>query len=280
MRVTKQPLTEQRLVFAGAGAAAQGIGDLFVLALQHAGLTRDEARRHVWTVDSKGLVVADRPNLDDFKRAFARDATEAAAYPRRDGATISLHEVIAHVQPTILLGTSGTAGMFSETIVRAMAAQQTRPIIFPLSNPTSKAECTAADAIRWSDGHALVATGSPFEPVLHGGKRYRIGQGNNAYIFPGVGLGVTTAKIRRVTDGMFLAAARALASVVTPRDLNEGALFPALPRIREASLAVAVAVVRRAVEESHAAPKVLHRLESTLQQAMWTPAYLPLRYEA
>lgn len=272
LEVTGQSMRDQRLVFAGAGAAAQGIAGLFELALQESGLSPDEARRQIWTVDSKGLVTSDRANLDEFKRRYARDPSELMA-------NASLLDVVENVKPTILLGASGIPGTFSEAIVRKMAEINKRPMIFPLSNPTSKAECTPQDALQWSDGRAVICTGSPFAPVTLNGKTFRIGQGNNAFIFPGVGLGIMVADIRRVTDGMFYEAARALKGVVRREDLDEGSIFPRLTRIREASHAVACAVVRRAVREGHANATVLNDLEARVSAAMWNPDYLPIRYE-
>ena len=183
-------MRDQRIVLAGAGASAQGIANLFVSALREAGLSHEEARRRICTVDSRGLVTQARPELEDFKAAYARPVEEVATYACRDPAHITLEETIRNFKPTILIGTSGTAGLFTEAVVRAMAAVNDRPIVFPLSNPTSKSECTAEEAIRWSDGRAIVATGSPFDPVVHRGRTHRIGQGNNAFIFPGVGLGL------------------------------------------------------------------------------------------
>ena len=161
----------------------------------------------------------------------------------------------------------------------SMAAVNDRPIVFPLSNPTSKSECTAEQAIRWSDGRAIVATGSPFDPVVYRGRTHRIGQGNNAFIFPGVGLGLWAGGVRRVTDGMFLDAARALARLVSPADLDHGAVYPELTRIRDCSHAVACAVIRRAVAEGHASPGILAGLEETVRRAMWFPEYRPIRYQ-
>lgn len=269
VKASSQQMRDQRLVFAGAGAATQGIADLFVLALCEEGLTLAEARRRVWTVDSKGLVTRDRPNLDEFKRTYARDPNET------DARTLS--EVVATVKPTIMVGASGIPGTFSEEIVRQLAADHERPIIFPLSNPTSKAECTPEQAIQWSDGRAIVCTGSPFAPITHNGKRFRFGQGNNAYIFPGVGLGVMVGKIDRVTDGMFYEAAKALTTVVSREDLDEGAIFPRLTRIREVSFVVACAVVRRAVLEGHASSGALRHLETRVKDAMWVPEYPTIR---
>jgi len=160
-----------------------------------------------------------------------------------------------------------------------MAKLNERPLVFPLSNPTSKSECTAGDAIRWSDGRAIVATGSPFAPVAHGGSSHRIGQCNNAFVFPGIGLGACVSRARYVSDGMFLDGAKALAACVTAEDIAEGSVYPQLSRIRDCSHAVACAVIRRAVAEGHADAGVLVNLEESVRRAMWFPEYLPIRYE-
>jgi malate dehydrogenase (oxaloacetate-decarboxylating) len=241
------------------------------------GLSHEEARRRIWTVDSRGLVTADRPNLEYFKAAYARPVNEVASVACRDRSRISLEETIRHFKPTILVGTSGTPGLFSEDVVAAMAAVNERPLVFPLSNPTSKSECTPEDALRWSDGRAMVATGSPFAPVDYRGRRYRIGQGNNAFIFPGVGLGLWVGRVRRVTDAMFLAAAQAMANQVTAADLDAGAVYPDLRRIRDCSHAVACAVIRHAVAEGHADAAILTNLERVVRAAMWVPRYRPIR---
>ncbi len=279
LRITGQAIEDQRILFAGAGASAQGISDLLVAAMREGGLSLDDARRRIWTVDSKGLVTADRPGLEGFKATYARDPAEVAGYECRDGGRITLEEAVLGARPTVLIGTSGTPGMFTESVVQAMARWNERPMIFPLSNPTSKSECTAEEAVRWSEGRAIVATGSPFDPVDYDGERHRIGQGNNAFIFPGVGLGVWLASARRVTDGMFLDAAKALAGKVTDADLAETAVYPELTRIRECSHAVACAVVRRAVTEGHAEERVLADLEGRLEKAMWFPEYRPVRFK-
>lgn len=160
-----------------------------------------------------------------------------------------------------------------------MAKINERPMIFPLSNPTSKAECTAEQAVQWSDGRAIVATGSPFAPVIYNGERHRIGQCNNAFIFPGIGLGVCVARATHISDGMFLDAAKALAEKVSREDLAESAVYPQLASIRDCSHAVAMAVIRRAVAEGHAESGILVNLDKTVRQAMWFPEYLPIRYE-
>ncbi|HXQ20928.1 MAG TPA: NAD-dependent malic enzyme [Candidatus Acidoferrales bacterium] len=279
LRLTGQSIRDQRLLFAGAGASAQGIADLFVASLVEGGLPAHEARRRIWTVDTKGLVTRARSGLEDFKAAYAREVDEVATWECTDRSRITLEEAIANAKPTILIGVSATPGTFTERAVNLMARINERPLILPLSNPTSKSECTAEEAIRWSDGRAIVATGSPFDPVQHKGKTHRIGQCNNAFIFPGVGLGMCVARARRVSDGMFLDAAKALAERVTAEDLAESAVYPQLTRIRECSHAVACAVIRRAVAEGHADAEVLVGLEQTVQRAMWFPEYLPIRYE-
>jgi len=279
LRITGQRMRDQRVVLGGAGASAQGIAELLVAALSADGLSPDEARRRLYTVDRRGLVTEARPGLEEFKATYARTVAEVAAFACHDPAHITLEETITNVRPTILVGTSGATGLFSEAVVRAMAAVTPRPVVFPLSNPTSKAECTAAQAIEWSEGRAIVATGSPFDPVTYRGRRYRIGQGNNAFIFPGVGLGLWAGGVRRVTNAMFLAGAQALAALVQQADLDQGAVYPELARIRDCSHAVACAVIRCAVAEGHAAPAILDGLEETVRRAMWVPVYRPVRYE-
>jgi malate dehydrogenase (oxaloacetate-decarboxylating) len=280
LRIAKSAMRDQRIVLGGAGASAQGIASLLESALRAAGLSHEQARQRICMVDSRGLVTLARTELEDFKAAYAKPVAEVAAYTCKDPARITLEETIRNFAPTILVGTSGTAGLFSEAVVRAMADVNDRPIVFPLSNPTSKSECTAAEAIRWSDGRAIVATGSPFAPVVHDGRTYRIGQGNNSFIFPGVGLGLWVGRVRRVTDAMFLDAAQALAGLVSEADLDQGAVYPELTRIRECSHAVACAVIRRAVAEGHAAPGILSGLEDTVRRAMWSPTYRPIRYQS
>jgi malic enzyme len=279
LRITGQEMKDQRLVFAGAGASAHGIAELFVSALVESGIPLDEAKKRIWTVDTKGLVTDDRQGLEDFKAQYARPVAEVANWQCADRNRITLEEVVANAKPTILIGVSATPGTFSESVVRLMSKINERPLIFPLSNPTSKSECTAEQAVQWSDGRAIVATGSPFAPVMYKGEKHRIGQCNNAFIFPGVGLGVCVARATHISDGMFLDAAKALADQVTREDLRESAVYPNLASIRDCSAAVAKAVIRRAVSEGHAEPGILMNLDKTVAQAMWFPEYLPIRYE-
>jgi malate dehydrogenase (oxaloacetate-decarboxylating) len=279
LRITGRRLRDQRVLFAGAGASAQGIGELLVSAFEEDGLGHDEAVRRIWTTDTRGLVTCDRPKLEGYKATYARPADEVACWKTQDRSRITLLETVENAKPTMLIGTSATPGIFDEPVVRAMGKINERPIVFPLSNPTSKTECRPEDALRWTQGRAIVATGSPFAAVELGGKRHRIGQCNNSFVFPGVGLGLTISRARRVSNGMFLEAAKALAGHVTDKDLAEGAVYPELRTIRECSFAVACATIRRAVAEGHADPEILEGLEKTVDRAMWYPEYLPLRYE-
>jgi malate dehydrogenase (oxaloacetate-decarboxylating)(NADP+) len=238
LRVTGGTLRDQRLLFLGAGEAGTGIADLYVAAAQAEGLSQAEARERCWFVDSKGLVVTSRGDLAHHKQPYAHDHAFLA----------TLGEAVQALTPTALIGVSGMPQTFSREIVERMAAINRRPIIFALSNPTSKAECTAEQAYGWSDGRAIFASGSPFAEVEFKGRRHVPGQGNNIYIFPGVGLGVLASESREVTDRMFLAAARTLAGMVAPADLELGRVYPALTQIREVSLKIAAAVA----EEAHA----------------------------
>ena len=232
LRITGGALADQRVLFVGAGEAAIGIGETVVAALVDEGLSEADARRRCWYVDSRGLVVAGREGLNDHKRPFAH-ASEGAD---------DLLTAVRRVRPTAILGVSGQPGVVTAAVLEELAAQVDRPIVFALSNPTSKSECTAEEAYRHTGGRAIFASGSPFEPVKLDGRTHVPGQGNNAYIFPGVGLGVVATGATRVPDEMFLAAARTLASHVTDSELAEGRVYPALPRIREVSKAIAVAV--------------------------------------
>jgi malic enzyme len=279
LRLNGKSMRDQRILLGGAGASAQGIAGLLVSALRDEGLSADEARRRIATVDTRGLVTQARRELEDFKATYARPVWEVASFACADPEHVTLEETIRNLRPTILIGTSGMAGLFSERVIRAMAGVNERPIIFPLSNPTSKCECTAQEAMHWSDGRAIVATGSPFAPVEYGSRTFRVGQGNNAFIFPGVGLGLWVGRVRRVTDAMFLEAARALAGLVSESDLADGAVYPKLTRIRDCSHAVACAVIRRAVAEGHASPEMLDGLEGRVRRAMWEPVYRPIRHE-
>lgn len=230
--LTGLPLPRQRILFLGAGEAGIGIGDLIVEALRLAGVPEADARRQCWFVDSKGLVTKGRTDLVEHKLRFAHEHAPTA----------TLLEAVEALKPTALVGVSGMPQTFTEPIVRAMARINPRPVVFALSNPTSKAECTAEQCYAWTEGRGIFASGSPFAPVVLDGVTHVPGQGNNSYIFPGVGLGVIASESTRVTDEMFYVAARTLAGLVTPADLGVGRLYPELGRIREVSLAIGTAV--------------------------------------
>ena len=277
LRHVGEPLRGRRFVFFGAGAAATGIARLVRAALVEAGVDEDEIRRSLILLDSKGLLGLERPGLDDDKREFALTAAELAGLGLAAGA--DLLSVVQAVRPAILIGTTATPSTFTEPIVRAMAAACPHPIILPLSNPTSRCEATPAQVLAWTDGRALVATGSPFDPVVVDGATRQIGQANNAFIFPGVGLAAIIAGPRRVADAQFLVAAHTLAALVSDERLAEGALYPSIGDLREVSREIAVAVLCSfgtlngvplpAGEEGRA------RAEAAVDQAMWWPEYLP-----
>ena len=273
-RATGIPLAGHRIVIFGMGTAGAGIADQLTGAMAADGVPEAEARRHLWAVDRPGLLTRDMPVLSDAQRRYARDPAEVAGWRRDDG--IGLAEVVARVRPTVLIGTSGQPGAFTEAIVRDLAAHAERPVILPMSNPTALAEATPAELIGWTDGRALVAAGSPFGPVDHGGIRYEIGQANNALVFPGLGLGVIAARARRVTDGMLLAAACAVADLV---DISSpGApLLPRVAQLRETSVAVAAAVARTAAAEGVATATLPADLPGHLRALMWEPRYRPVR---
>jgi malate dehydrogenase (oxaloacetate-decarboxylating) len=277
VRVAGEKLRDQRVVILGAGSAATGIADQIMAWTRREGLTEAQARDQIWLVDTHGLVHTDRPGLEESKRSHAQPTARVADWPVKDRAFISLDEVVRHAHPTALIGTSAQPGVFTESIVRDMAAHVRRPIIFPLSNPTSKSEAIPEDLLRWTEGRAVVATGSPFPDVVQDGKTYRIGQCNNAYIFPGVGLGVTASGARRVTDAMFLAAAGALADR-SPATRDPGAsLFPPLDTIREVSLEVARAVAREAQSAGLAETTPPEETERRIRAKIWTPRYARYR---
>jgi malate dehydrogenase (oxaloacetate-decarboxylating) len=277
LRHVGEPLRGRRFVFFGAGAAATGIARLVRAALVEAGAGQDEIRRSLILLDSKGLLGLERPGLDDDKREFALNAAELASLGLAAGA--DLLRVVQTVRPAILIGTTAAPGTFTEPIVRAMAETCPHPIILPLSNPTSRCEATPAQVLAWTDGHALVATGSPFDPVVVDGTTRQIGQANNAFIFPGVGLAAIIAGARTVSDAQFLVAARTLAARVSEERLAEGALYPSIGDLRAVSREIAVAVLCSfgtlngvplpAGDEGRA------HAEAAVDQAMWWPEYLP-----
>jgi malate dehydrogenase (oxaloacetate-decarboxylating) len=270
-------LEEHRVVVFGSGTAGIGIADQLRDAMSAAGLSRAEATRRFWCIGRHGLLADDRTDLRDFQEPYARPAHEVAGWARDAGLDgISLGEVVLQIHPTILIGTSARPHAFTEQVVRDMAAQVERPIILPMSNPTELAEAVPSDLLAWTDGRALVATGSPFPPVTYAGTTHEIAQANNALIFPGLGLGVIVARASRITDGMFLAAAQAVAALVDSTTPG-AALLPQVADLRATSAAVAVAVARAAQHDGVAAVLPDENLQDTVAAAMWKPEYHPVR---
>jgi len=271
------PLQEHRVVVFGSGTAGIGIADQLRDAMHGAGLPLDEATRRFWCVGRHGLLADDREDLRDFQEPYARPAADVADWPRDEElGGISLAEVVRQVHPTILIGTSGVPRAFTEELVREMAGHVHRPIIMPMSNPTDLAEATPSDVLAWTEGRALVATGSPFAPVTYAGTTHEIAQVNNALIFPGLGLGVIVARASRITDGMFLAAAEAVADSVDPT-LPGASLLPQVAHLRATSAVVAAAVVLAAERDGVAELTSDHPLEERVREAMWEPEYHPIR---
>ena len=264
LRVTGQRITEQRFLCLGAGEAATGISDLLVRAMIEDGLDGAAARARCWMVDSRGLVVAGRDALAEHKRPYAHPHAPVDDFL---GAVRAL-------QPTAIIGVGATPGGFHEGVVREMARLNQRPIVFALSNPTSKAECTAEQAYAWSDGRALFASGSPFDPVtLPDGRHFVPRQGNNSYIFPGVGLALVVVGATRVTEAMFLAAARTLAGCTSQADLDQGSLYPPLSTVRDVSARIAVDVAEIALRDGLASIERPADIEETIRAEMYDPAY-------
>ena len=266
-------MADQRVVIHGAGTAGMGIADMLREVMVADGLSPDEATSRFWCLDRQGLITDDRSDtLHDFQRPYARPAAEVAGWARTGtGQGPSLTDVVAGARPTMLIGTSTQAGAFTEAIVRQMATHVDRPVIMPLSNPTSKAEAVPADLIAWTDGRALVATGSPFDPVVHNGTTYRIAQANNALVFPGLGLGVAVARARRVSEPMLAAAADAVAGL-SDATTRGAPLLPLVDNLREVSATVAVAVARAAVADGLAEVELDDPIQQ-VHQAMWQPEY-------
>jgi malate dehydrogenase (oxaloacetate-decarboxylating) len=271
IRISGGSLRDQRVVILGAGTAGMGIADMVRDAMVEEGLSAEEATRRFWALDRKGLLTDDRTaGMRDFQVPYAHPAGDVAGWAGPDGA-IRLAEVVANARPTVLIGTSTQPGAFSEPIVRRMAAAVERPIILPLSNPTSRCEALPEDLLRWTDGRALVATGSPFPPVDHDGQRYVIAQANNALVFPGLGLGVAVSRARRVSDAMIAAAAQAVAELSDVRRPG-AALLPPVDDLRLVSAAVGIAVARAAAAEGLGEVELSDPVQQ-VHEAMWRPEY-------
>lgn len=282
MRIKLEKLEDQVFLVHGAGAGGVGVADQIGVALVEAGLTEEEAKDRIFTLDSRGVVTTDR-DLEDYKLKFAKDKEK---FPwLQDSSNLFLLEAVKHAGVTVLIGTSGQGGCFTKDVVEAVSANTDRPVIMPLSNPTSMAEALPEDIYRWTDGKALVATGSPFEPVTHNGVTHQIGQCNNVFVFPGVGLGVLGSGAREVLPAFFTAAAHAVSSCVSKAEMDEGCLVPPVKFLADVSGKVALAVAMSAVKHGVSRPCVFSsfqhdgdeaRMGELLRKMRWEPEYLPI----
>ncbi len=275
-RRSKRPLTDEVILVHGAGAGGVGVALQVTGGLIDQGLSLEEARRRVLVVDSRGLVVAGRKGLEPYKEQVAQAPEDVAAWWRDDGPP-SLLETVQGAGVTVLLGLSGQGGAFDEEVVRAVAHNSPTPVVFAMSNPTENSEATPEDVYRWTDGRAIVATGSPFPEVEWKGGRHPVGQANNAFIFPGLGLGAMLTRVRSVTPGMFRAAAQALADYTDPARIAVGAVYPAISYLRRASRHVAIAVVEHALAEGNAQLEHPGDVADFVTASMWEPRYVPIR---
>jgi malate dehydrogenase (oxaloacetate-decarboxylating) len=273
VKVTGKSLKEQQIVMLGAGSAGIGVADGLRQAMEGEGLSEDEARSRFWVINKDGLLRSGRKDLTPEQSVYAQPESRVSAWPQRSNAHIGLADVIGKLNATILIGLSTVGGAFSEPIVREMARRVDRPIIFPLSNPTSRSEAKAEDLIRWTDGRALVATGSPFAPVSYGGRKIPVAQCNNIYIFPAMGLGVVASGARRITEPMMLAAARALAENAPALTDQSASLLPPLTELRRVAVEIAVAAGIQAQKDG-VAPKISEdELHQRVLKTQWAPAY-------
>lgn len=271
-----KPLSAHHIAFLGAGSAGAGIAEQLIRIMMDEGLSEAEARKHIYMVDRYGLLHSDMDGLMEFQQRLAQDHGSVASWSSADDGSISLMDVVKNGMPDILIGVSGQHGLFTEEIIREMAKNTERPIIFPLSNPTSRAEAVPADILEWTDDKALIGTGSPFDPVTYKGVSHHIAQSNNTYIFPGVGLGVLACEATRVTDNMFMASSKALAALSPALTDPTAPLLPPVSDIRSVSKAVAVAVAKQAVADKVAPGRSDAELERCIEAAVWTPAYKKL----
>jgi malate dehydrogenase (oxaloacetate-decarboxylating) len=273
-KVARKSIKEHQIVFVGAGSAAIGVADYLRDAMVEEGLSENEARARFWIVDKEGLLDSDRRDLTDEQKIYARARNEIAGWPRNQHGQVGLAEVVSEVEVTVLIGLSTVKGIFSESIVREMARKTERPIIFPLSNPTSRSEAEPADLLAWTEGRALVATGSPFAPVKWGGKIIEIAQCNNVFIFPAVGLGLLASQARRVSDKMMLAGAKALGDHSPALQDPSASLLPSVKNIRDVALEIAYAVALQAQQEGLAPVCEPEALRREVVDCRWTPEYV------
>ena len=280
INITGVPLTEQRVAVLGAGSAGCGIAGLIRGAMSDAGVSDSEAATRFFMVDRDGLLTDGMVGLTSFQRPFVQKKQAIESWKLSHPDKVGLLDVVKNAEPTALIGVSGQAGAFSEPIVRAMAECNKRPVIFPLSNPTSRAEATPSDIEAWTEGRALIGVGSPFPPIVRDGARFKVDQTNNSYIFPGMGLGALAVGASRVSDGMFMAAARALANSSPARDNPKHNLLPPVGGLREVALTVALAVALQAQKEGLANEVRMDQIDQRIRSKVWVPEYLPYRRDA
>ena len=261
-RVTGHDFKDLRIMFLGAGSAATGIGDLLLAAFMDKGLSKEDAAKRLWFVDQHGIIVKSRDDLMSHNMPYAHDYEQ-----------LGFVDAIKAIKPHILIGATGAPGTFTQEVIETMAQINERPAIFALSNPTSRAECTAEQAYEWSDGRAIFTSGSPFDAVVRNGKTHQPGQGNNAYVFPGIGLGAVACQAKTIDDDIFLAAAEALAYQVSQANLDAGTLYPPLSDIRDVSLHIAVAVAEKAYQSGAAQAKRPDDLAAYIKDMMYVPNY-------
>jgi len=273
INVTGTPLNEQRIAVFGAGSAGTGICALLWRAMVDAGVAEAEARSRFYLVDRDGLLVDTMAGLQPFQTPFAQKRAALSSWTLASPDRIGLGDVVVNARPTVLIGTSGQPHAFHEAVVRAMADRVRRPVIFPLSNPTERAEATPQELFEWTEGRAVIGTGSPFPPIERDGHALRVDQTNNAYVYPGIGLGAIAAKARRISDGMFLAAARTIAEMSPAKHDPQANLLPPLVRSRELSFHVAMAVAKQALADGLAAIVSDEALSAAVKAKMWEPVY-------
>ncbi len=276
MRKSQQELKEQVFLIHGAGAGGVGVAYQIIRGLVKAGLSQKEAKARMYLIDSRGLILDNRDGLEPYKLDLAKSASDISSW-NYEGKNPSLLDTIENANVTVILGLSGQRSAFNKKIVRAVHKNTNYPIVFALSNPTSNTEALPKDIYKWTDGHAIVATGSPFDDVEYKGSKYTIGQGNNAYVFPGIGLGAILSGAKQVTDEMLTASAIALANYTSPQDLNTGSVYPTIRKLRNVSKHVAIAVIQAAVDSGVATVDLPDDISKYVEDNMWVPEYLPLR---
>jgi malate dehydrogenase (oxaloacetate-decarboxylating) len=276
INVTGVPLIDQRIAVLGAGSAGCGIASLILKAMVDAGLAEGEAARRFCMVDRDGLLVEGMPGIAPFQKPFLQGKATLDGWTLDHPDKVTLLDVVRNAKPTVLIGVSGQPGAFSQPVVRAMAEHNAKPVIFPLSNPTSRAEATPEEIELWTEGRAVLGSGSPFPPITRDGAKFKVDQTNNSYIFPGVGLGVIAVKGRRVTDTMLMAAAKALADVSPARTNPRRNLLPPVSELRNVAVTVALAVALQAHKEGLTQDIMTDQIEAAIRAKMWTPRYFPI----